>query len=160
MEPDQTLAAAKAALTTTAERFAELLEGADVSVAIPGSDWTVRDAAFHLAGGNLRYRALANGAVSPIETLDKAHLDARARGLVTSDGEHDPKVLAAQIRSSLARYLAVSDTVAADQLIHWHAGLRPTLAGLVCFSLGEYLLHGYDVATALDFPWPIDSQHA
>lgn len=38
----------------------------------------------------------------------------------------------------------------------FHAGLPFDLARLVCVALGEQLLHGYDVATAVGRPWPID----
>lgn len=34
------------------------------------------------------------------------------------------------------------------------------LDALVCVYLGEVLLHGYDIATAVAAPWPIDPTHA
>jgi len=41
-----------------------------------------------------------------------------------------------------------------------HCATRIYLADLACISLGEYLIHGYDVATTVDRPWPVLPHHA
>jgi uncharacterized protein (TIGR03083 family) len=155
------LALARAGLTTVVARYAALVESqADTSRPIPSSEWTVRDAAVHLAGSNHRQVALLQGDSSTVETLDKDYLAARGRRLIAENPETDPKKLAEQIRNGFAELMAVTATVPADQLISYHAGLRPTVAQLACIHLGEYLLHGYDIATASGVPWPIDPDHA
>jgi uncharacterized protein (TIGR03083 family) len=161
MEPAEVLAAAREGFAVTARRYAELVEGVtDTSIAIPNSEWTVRDAAAHLAGANHRVVALASGEASSVPTADKQYLDARARKLIDENPEIDGKKLADQIREGLGRVLAVTETLPGNQPIAYHAGIRLNLAELVSLYLGEYLLHGLDTATALQRPWPIDPRYA
>jgi uncharacterized protein (TIGR03083 family) len=161
MEPSETLAAARDGFAIMVERYAQLVETVrDTSIAIPDSDWTVRDAAVHLAGANHRCAALAGREPSTVPTADKHYLAARARKLIAENPETDGKKLADQIREGLAPLMAVTATVPADQAITYHAGLRLNAAQLVCVYLGEYVLHGYDVARALGEAWPIDSGYA
>ena len=161
MEPGEILAAARDGFTVTVERYAELLESVrDTSIAIPGSEWTVRDAAVHVAGGTQRMVALANGEASAVPSNDKDFLAARARKLIDENPETDAGKLAQEIRDRCARIMAVTATLSGDQPIAFHAGVQLNLAQLVALYLGEYLLHGYDIATAVGTPWPIDPGYA
>lgn len=161
MEPAEILAAAREAFTVTIERYANLVESVrDTSIAIPDSEWTVRDAAVHLAGSNHRMAALAGGEASTVPSVDKQFLDARARKLIAENPETDGKKLAEQIREGLKRVMAVTATRPGDQPISYHAGIRLNLGELVSLYLGEYLLHGYDIAVAVRAPWPIDPGYA
>ena len=161
MDPAPMLAAARAGYTVAVERFAQLMESvADTSIAIPNSEWSVRDAAAHVAGSTQRMAALAEGGVSVVPTVDKEFLAARARQLIADIPETDAGKLAAQIREALERVMAVTDARSADQPIIFHGGVRMNLAELFGLYLGEYLLHGYDVAVAVGAPWPIDPAHA
>lgn len=155
------LAAARNGFAVTVERCAQLVENVrDTSLAIPDSEWTARDAAVHLAGSNHRMSALAGGEVSTVPTVEKQFLDARARKLIAENPETDGKKLADQIREGLERVLAVTSNRPGDQPISYHAGLRLNLGELISVYLGEYLLHGYDIATAVGAPWPIDPGYA
>ena len=162
MDHTRILAAARDGLADMGERYARLVETqADAHVRIPGSAWTVRDAAAHLASGTRRYAGLVRGEhdVSAVP-VDKTSLDARARSLVDANPETDPKKLANQIREGFDDLLNATATAPADQAVAWYAGLRPTLAGIAALYLGEPLLHGYDIATAVSVPWPIDRGYA
>ena len=155
------LAAARDGLAVMAERYAGLVESVrDTSIAIQDSEWTVRDAAVHSAGSNHRLVALAGGRASTVPTAEKQFLDARARRLIAENPETDGKKLAEQIREGLERVLAATAARAGDQPIAYHAGIQLNLAELVSLYLGEYLLHGYDVAAAVRTPWPIDAAYA
>jgi uncharacterized protein (TIGR03083 family) len=160
MAADTILAAARDGFTVTVERFAQLMETVDTSVAIPDSEWTVRDAAAHVAGSTRRMTALAQGDASTVPTVDKQFLDARARKLIAEIPETDGKKLADRMRGALAQLMTETATRSGDQPITFHGGLRLTLAELVSLYLGEYLLHGYDIAVATGSPWPIDPGHA
>jgi uncharacterized protein (TIGR03083 family) len=159
--PAERLAAARHGLTAAVERFARMI-GAQpaIDVPIPGSEWTARDASVHLAGSHRRYLGYVSGNIRPAATLDKEVLDARARGQIAEDDEADPKILADEIRRGFAELMAETAAVPADRPIAYHAGLTPNLAELTCILLGEYVLHGYDVATALRRAWPIDPEQA
>jgi uncharacterized protein (TIGR03083 family) len=161
MDPGRALTAAREGYAVTVERCAELIESvADTSIAIPNSEWTVRDAAAHLAGGTHRMTRLAEGEASSVPRVDKEFLAERARKLIAEIPETDSGKLAGQIRERLARAMAVTATRLGDQPITFYGGLELNLAELVCLYLGEYLLHGYDVAVALGTPWPIDPGYA
>lgn len=162
MDATRILAAAGDGLADMGERYAQLVEAQDdTRIAIPGSAWTVRDAAAHLASGTKRYAGLLRGEydISAIPA-DKKYLDARAHQLIAANPETDPKKLAGQIREGFDDLLTATAAVSADQPIAWYAGLRPNAAGLVAIYLGEPLLHGYDIATAVRVPWPIDPGYA
>ncbi len=47
-----------------------------------------------------------------------------------------------------------------QQRVPYHCGVRLPIADLVAVMAGEHLLHGYDIATAVGAPWPIDPAHA
>ena len=162
MGPGEIVAGARDGLAVMAERYARLIEGVgDTSVPIPGSEWSVREAAVHTAGGGHRYAALARGDTSPVpEKADKASLDARMRSLIADNPETDPEKLADQIRDGYAVFLEATATLPGDQPIAYHSGLLPNLAAIASILFGEPVLHGYDVATAVGVPWPIDPGHA
>lgn len=161
MEPAQFLAAARDGFAAMGERYAQLVENvSQTSIAIPGSEWTVRDAAAHLAGSNHRVAVLAGGAASTVPTVEKQFLDARARKLVAEIPETDGKKLADQIREGLERVMTVTAILPGDQPISFHGGIRLNLAELVSLYVGEYLLHGYDIAAAVGAPWSIDPGYA
>jgi uncharacterized protein (TIGR03083 family) len=161
MRPGDLLAAARAGLSEVVERYARLVESSpQTSIPIPGSQWTVRDAAVHLAGGNQRHIAYIRGDATPAATLDKNHFDSRTRSQIGDNPESDPKKLADELRHGFSQLMTVTARAEADQPIAYHAGLEPTLAELLCVLLGEYVLHGYDIATALGLPWPIDAGQA
>ena len=161
MEPRDILAAARGGLALVVEECARLVETQpQTSIPIPGSDWTVRDAAVHLIGANHRHIAYVRGGATGSATLDKEHFDARTRSQNHENPESDPKKLAGEMRDGFEQLVAATAAAPADQPIAYHAGLRPTLATLTSILLGEYLLHGYDVAGAVGQPWPIDPEHA
>lgn len=162
MEPAEVLAAAREGLEVMAERYARLVEELDdLSAPIPGSEWTVRDAAVHLTGHGHRYAALAAGESSLASMpVDKTKWDARARSLIADNPETDPKKLAEQIRDGYGHLLEVTATLPAEHQVDYFGGLRPTLAVIMSLVLGEPILHGYDIATAVGRPWPIDPGQA
>jgi uncharacterized protein (TIGR03083 family) len=162
MESTEILSAACDGLTDMAERCARLVEDlADTSIPIPGSEWTVREAAAHLGGAARVWVARFTGRVEVrAEPMDKEILAARARSMLADNPESDPKKLAEQIREGCGGLLEVLATVPADQPIAYYAGLRPTVADLASQYLGEPLLHGYDIAAAVGVPWPIEPDYA
>lgn len=161
MDPATALGAARAALEVAAARVGALIAAApDSSTPIPGSTWTVRDAAVHLAGGGHRYAALVEGAPSPVTHLDVEFMAARARALIDAEPESDPARLADMVTTGFGRVLTATANCAGDEVVDYHCGTRPDVARLVGVSLGEALLHGYDLAVALGVPWPIDRRDA
>ncbi|MGH9009163.1 MAG: maleylpyruvate isomerase N-terminal domain-containing protein, partial [Acidimicrobiia bacterium] len=161
MEPTEILAAAREGLTDMGERCARLVEDLeDTSIPIPGSEWTVREAAVHLAVGPRMVAARATGQIeSSAAPFDREIFAARMRSMFADNPETDPKKLAEQVREGYGVLLEVIATIRADQPIAYYAGLRPNFAAIASINLGEPLLHGYDIATAVGVPWPIDPEY-
>ena len=133
MEPTEILAAAREGLTDMSERCARLVEDlADTSIPIPGSEWTVREAAVHLAWGPPRYCRHRDGPVRLVEPRNstRSSYAARTRSMLADNPETDPKKLAEQIREGYGVLLEVTATAPADQPIAYYAGLRPNVADL------------------------------
>ncbi|HKY76315.1 MAG TPA: maleylpyruvate isomerase N-terminal domain-containing protein, partial [Acidimicrobiia bacterium] len=124
MAAAENLTAARDGFAVTVERFSQLLESVlDTSVAIPDSEWTVRDAAAHVAGGTQRMAALARGEASTVPTVEKEFLDARARKLIAEIPETDGKKLADRIREALARLMGETAIRSGDQPVIFHGGI-------------------------------------
>lgn len=162
MEPTERIAVVREGLRDMYERYAQLVEGLeDASILLPGSEWTIREAAVHVSGGPRRYGALVTGDVDLSNVqLDKKVLDARQRSLIADNAETDLKRLADETRGSIEHFLKVTDGLPPDHPIAYYAGLRPTFGDMVPVLLGEPLVHGYDIATAAGRPWPIDPRYA
>lgn len=162
MEPNERLAAVRDGLPIMYERVARLIEEQDdLSMMIPGFEWTVREMAVHLAGGIRRYTALANGEYDlSALTVDKTMLDARARSLNADNPETDPKKLAEQIREGCELFLAATASVPAETPVSYYNGLRPNVAEIASVILGEPVIHGYDIGTAVGAPWPINPEYS
>jgi uncharacterized protein (TIGR03083 family) len=144
------------------ERLARLVEEQDdLSMMIPGFDWTVREMAVHLAGGTRRYAALARGEYDlSALNLDKKFLDARSRSLNADNPETDPKKLAEQIREGCQHFLATIADLPADTPISYYKGLRANVAEIASVLVGESVIHGYDVGTAVGAPWRWDPDYS
>jgi SCP-2 sterol transfer family len=162
MDATVILADARAALDEQGRRFAALV-GSLPTTATPivGSEWTIRQAAVHWGMGMGVYAELATGTPSPIESLlDKAPVAAINSAFCADVPETDPGKLAGLILDGLDRFLNVTAGRRGDQDVMWHCGTRVDLADLAGLALGEYLIHGYDVATTVGRPWPIAPEPA
>jgi hypothetical protein len=155
------LAQARSALEVTARQTADLLRSLpDLHAPIPGSEWTVRKAAVHLVSLAGIYMDIADGMPSPMEGMTKEALrDQNARRLGDIP-ESDPDKVAGLLTEAVAGFLEATACRSGDQAVVFHGGVSLDLADLMCISLGEHLLHGYDIARAVGSPWPIDPLNA
>jgi len=161
MEPTQILNAARSALAEMSQKVTGMIRALpDATVAVPGSDWTVRDTAIHLVHGGRLYTELATGAPSPYPDLKKETVAALCAEFIADIPETDPGKLAALVGDAYDGFLDATAGRRGEQEVHYHAGLTYHLAGLACVLLGELVIHGYDMARGLGQPWPIDPAHA
>ena len=168
--PAIALPEARNALSSAADRFAELLRSLpDTRAAIPGSRWTVGDAAAHVVM-DLRTEALvaAGEAVSwaqdatpaPGTPREVGELNARA---VTAEAERHPPALASLLVTAVGDFLAASAELPPDYPMtspYFQDGMALDLAGVTSIDLAEVLLHGYDIAKATGRPWPVAAEDA
>lgn len=155
------LAQARSALEVTARRTADLLRSLpDLHAPIPGSEWTMREAAVHLVSHAGISMDIAAGMPSPIGSMTKEELGEQNARRLGDIPQSDPEKVAGLLTEAVAGLLEATACRSADQAVVFHAGVTMDLAGLMCISLGEHLLHGYDMARAAGAPWPVDPRHA
>ncbi|MEU9040582.1 MULTISPECIES: maleylpyruvate isomerase family mycothiol-dependent enzyme [unclassified Kitasatospora] len=132
-----------------------LLAGCRGDTPIPGAEWTVAEAAAHLAMANELMAALAAGKERRYGDGTPGSLAAANAASLAARPERDPGVLAGEIARWAREFTAAAGP---------RAGTEPVLTPLGPMdldTLGAYLLthmlgHLYDIAVALRRPHPID----
>jgi len=168
--PPIVLPEARNALSRAADRWADLLRSLpDTRATIPGSRWTVGDAAAHVVM-DVRTEALvaageavpwAEGATSaPGTPRGAGELNARA---VTTETERRPQALADMLVTAVGDFLAASAKLSPDHPMpsqYFQGEMALDLAGVTGAELGEVLVHGHDIAKATGRPWPLAADDA
>jgi uncharacterized protein (TIGR03083 family) len=143
----------------TVRRFVALLRADLEPEAAALGAWTARDVAVHVALGSAAFGQMLAGGGSPYDRLED-HPEQAREAVAAYEGERALPHLADEAESHMARFLAGMAELPADREIAWHAGIRVSPASLLALALGEFTLHGYDVARSNRRPWPIPSRHA
>ena len=161
MDPTEMLALARRSLMSATERMADLLATApDVDVPAHRCEWSLREVAAHFITGTPMFTDMANGIPGPAVSLEKAYVKDFCERRIADVSERDPVKLSRLLLDGMEDFLDTTVDRPGDDPIIFQAGLPHTLFGLVGILLGEVLLHGYDMATALGRPWPIDAGDA
>ncbi|MGW7446493.1 maleylpyruvate isomerase family mycothiol-dependent enzyme [Kitasatospora sp. NPDC054795] len=155
--PSATRTALLQAVTAVGDEAVPLLADCRGDIRIPGAEWTVAEAAAHLAMANELMAALAAGEERPYGDGTPGALAAANEVSLAARPERDPAVLAEQIARQAGEFAAAAGP---------RTGAEPMLTPLGPMdldTLGAYLLthmlaHLYDVAVALGRPHPIDRQ--
>ncbi|MFI1766580.1 maleylpyruvate isomerase family mycothiol-dependent enzyme [Streptomyces sp. NPDC020800] len=149
------------AIRGTAEEIAALLRGApDTGLAVPGSEWTVGEAAAHLALANELMADLAAGRERPYgDGTPQSLASANAQSLDTF-GERRAEPLATMIADQAGAFLDAVARPMADGACDGPVPDSP-LGPMQRSVLASYLLthmlgHGYDLARALNRPHMLD----
>ncbi|MFF2139546.1 maleylpyruvate isomerase family mycothiol-dependent enzyme [Streptomyces sp. NPDC058193] len=148
------------AIRTTAEDIAGLLRGAPgTGGPVPGSEWTVGEAAAHLAQANALMADIAAGHPrSHGDGTPQSLAEANAQALAAF-GERGAEPLAAMIEEQAGAYLDAAVQHPAQEM------LVTPLGPMTREVMGSYLLthmlgHGYDLARALKRPHMVDPARA
>lgn len=158
-DEDKLLHGSRTALAHAARRLTALLARLNgPRKAVAGSEWTVSDIAVHLVHGARLYAQLVREQRSPV--ADLADLETLCRAFIAEFPGPDTDRVAALINDAVAELLDATAGRTGAQPVVWHGGLRCTLAEAMSILLGEYVVHGYDIAGALQVSWPIDPAHA
>jgi SCP-2 sterol transfer family protein len=159
------LAAARGALRALTPRTVALVASIpNLDVPMPGSEWTVGEAAAHLIIGAVDYSEHARGvkecySINPTERTPTERTRSHRRSLaamVQQDGDK----LDAKLQLGVGAFLDATAGRAAEDLLPWHSGRSLSCAAMTCLLIGEQLLHGYDMAGALSVEWPIETEPA
>ncbi|MCC5478369.1 maleylpyruvate isomerase family mycothiol-dependent enzyme [Streptomyces barringtoniae] len=145
------------AIRGTAEEIAALVRGAsDTALAVPGSKWTVGEAAAHLAIANELMADLAAGRERPYgDGTPQSLAEANAQSLAVF-AERRAEPLATMIEEQAEAFLdAVSRSAAPGPEPATPLGTM-NRSVLASYLLTHMLGHGYDLARALKRPHMVD----
>jgi uncharacterized protein (TIGR03083 family) len=155
--------AARAALRRAVDDFSELVASApSAETPIPDSEWSVGDAAVHIALGTEAYVGYAEGGTEPwvdVSDIAGGSLARSNAARLELESVRSSDVLAARVRDAAGALLDATAGRDGDEPVTWN-GQTITLGAMLGMGLGEYRLHGLDVAKALDRPWPISPDDA
>jgi uncharacterized protein (TIGR03083 family) len=74
--------------------------------------------------------------------------------------ERAPRVLARRLDANTRRYLAETAELPATHPVPFFGGMTIELAAQSAILLGEFVIHGHDLAGSIGRRWPIDPAHA
>jgi uncharacterized protein (TIGR03083 family) len=152
------LPATRVALEVMGRRLVGLLAAVpDSQAPTRGLAWTLGETSLHIAGGPGRYADFARGRALPEPTID---LGPVSRQRMAAESERTPSVLARRLEADTHRYLAETAELPATHRVPFFGGLTIELAAQSAILLGEFVVHGYDVARSIGRPWPIEAAHA
>lgn len=150
-----------ASVAATADDIAALLHaGADPASRIPRSEWTVGEAAAHLALANELMADLAAGAERRYGDGTPGSLAAANAASLAAFPERTPGVLADAISGHARAFVTAARTAAQPS-----GAIMTPMGAMDLETLGSYLLthmlgHGWDLARALRRPHMIDRERA
>jgi uncharacterized protein (TIGR03083 family) len=151
-------AAARAALETVALQAAALIRSVpDMEAPTRGLDWTVGQTAAHLVAGNRIMAGFAAGSIPPEPGVDLTEVNLRR---IEQVQERDPAALADRLVAEARRVLDQTAGRQVDDTYPFYGGATVSLAANTAILLGEYLIHGLDIARSVARPWRIDPDYA
>lgn len=152
------LAAARAAVDVTARQVADLMRSLpDPGAGVPGLAWTVGQTAAHLVAAARSYPRYATGQAAPEATIDLADGNLER---IAQVGERSLPELADLLVEETQQLLELTAGLGPDHRVAFHGGATLDLAEQTGILLGEYLIHGLDLARSVPRSWPIDPGHA
>jgi len=149
------------AIRETAGDIATVLKStSDTTVPVPDSEWTVGEAAAHLALANELMADLVSGHARPYGDGTPQSLAAANAQALAVFAERGAQPLASMIAEQADVFLDTADRAASDESAVGPALVTP-LGSMDRHVLASYLLthmlgHGYDLARALNRPHMID----
>ena len=152
------LAQARSAVQMAAKQVSELVRSLpDPQALVPGLDWTVGQTAAHMVAAAVNYPRFATGQTTPETTIDLREGNLERIRLVGSQGLTE---LADLLVGETDRYLERTADLPADLRVPFFGGVTVNLAAQTGILLGEYVVHGHDLARSAGRPWRIDPSHA
>ncbi|MFJ4783513.1 maleylpyruvate isomerase family mycothiol-dependent enzyme [Streptomyces sp. NPDC088794] len=146
------------AIVATADRIAVLLgSGADPRTPLPGAEWTVGEAAAHLALAGELMADIGAGKNRPYGDGSPAGLAAANRASLAAFPQRDLAVLGAEIAAQARAFVAAAAGRSPRE------GVLTPMGPMDLATLGSYLLthllgHGYDIAAAVRGPHMVDRE--
>jgi uncharacterized protein (TIGR03083 family) len=151
-------AAVMDALHAASDRFITMVESLDPSDAgrpVPNLDWNVAETVAHVLTVVRRGFADRRRSETAAATADLNQI------VLDETPERDLATLAQLLSKDVHTALdVVYPKIPEDRVFPFHAGVTTTMTPALRIVLGEFLVHGHDVARAADRPWEITGDEA
>ena len=152
------LTQARSAVQMAARQVSDLVRSLpDPRAPVPGLDWTVGQVAAHMVAAAENYPRFATGQAAPEATIDLSEGNWER---IRQVGSHGLTELADLLVGETDRYLEQTAGLPADHRLPFFGGVTVNLAAQTGILLGEYVVHGHDLARSAGKPWRIDPSHA
>ena len=151
-------AEALSAVASMASRTATLIRSVPDPDAPALGVWTAGQLAAHITHVYEVDLDLINQVASPLADLDDLAELTQTR--VRDEAVHDPPALARRVEDAAAAILAVAHGMDGTEPREWLGGVKATASVLVCHSISESLMHGFDLGRASGQMWPFEAAHA
>jgi hypothetical protein len=153
------MAAVQQAAETIAGRVAAMVrEIPDVNLRIPHSEWSVGEAAAHLAFANLGMAMMARGLEIPYGDGTREGLAVANEIALEGFTERDGAVLADRMVAGARMVFDEARAQPPDRICATPMGPMP-VETLVSYLAVHEAMHGSAIATAVGAPWPFDPEH-
>lgn len=157
------IAAARTALEDAAGRFSALVASApNPGAAVPGSDWTIAEVTVHIVLITEAYVGFALGGTEPFVDVGDIAGGSVARSSAArldSEPERDLAALVTRLKAATSALLQATEGRATAETVVWN-GRRIGVGEMLGIAVGEYLVHGWDLAKALSQRWTIGPDDA
>lgn len=148
--------AVREALRRVADDVCSLIASAsDGDRMVGDSEWTVCDVAAHLVLGTEAYLTYLDGRTEPfvdVSDIAGGSLARSSAARLDAEPERDLAALADRLRRVASTLLAATTDRDRDEAVVWN-GVPIALGDMLGIGLGEFVLHGRDIATALSRRW-------
>jgi uncharacterized protein (TIGR03083 family) len=137
----------------------ELVRGVtDPGQPVVGLDWTVSQLGAHLVAGMECYAEIVRGKGSPYTSLNTAEIAAVSLSEIDGPLQRGAD-LADQLEDALVEWRKLIGAENLPATVPWHEGIPMAPLRAAAILLADHVVHGYDLATTLRWPWRIDPEH-
>jgi uncharacterized protein (TIGR03083 family) len=147
-----------AALHDASDRFIALAASVspdEAALPVPGLDWSVAETIAHVL------TVIRRGYADPRRSATASETAALNQICLDEVDDRDPASLAESLRSDVHTALdLVYPKIPDDRVFPFHGGVTTTMTPALHVVLGEFVIHGYDIAMAIGRPWPISERDA
>ena len=150
--PELTAESAVDVMRRALDKFIALLRSADASRSVPGMTWTVGEVAVHVLSGCRGYLVMATGGDPVWKSFATSAEDNDA--MIAATSEHDLASVADALPPAV-NDLAEFCLARGDAMVPWHENTEVPASVVAGLIAGELLLHGRDIAKAINAPWEV-----
>ena len=128
-----------------------------------GLTWTLAESAVHVLDVMRRYREGVLGNLTPhVPRVANfpAYAAVRNEEAIRAEPERRPAVLADMIDDARAELAKTAEEVGPGAVVTLDAGHSETIETMLCGHIGEFLVHGHDIAKTIGMPWLVEGRSA